>query len=48
MNVQLKYGYPIRIEPDWNVKLTDRVYKTINFYPIRIEPDWNVKYTNFS
>ena len=32
----------IRIEPDWNVKLKQLIYRP-QFRPIRIEPDWNVK-----
>ena len=32
----------IRIEPDWNVKLT-RDEKLEELEKIRIEPDWNVK-----
>ena len=33
----------IRIEPDWNVKLSLRKMLSL-FRFIRIEPDWNVKF----
>ena len=36
------YGGRIRIEPDWNVKVSTKLPDIVCCL-IRIEPDWNVK-----